>query len=172
CAGPPGATADFPRCGFLLLAPGREMGVLRANVELQHRFGIGSSVLTPPEIAALDPRMALDDVAGAAWEPKSGFADGYATATGFAAAARREGAEIWEKTAVGRLIVDGGRVRAVQTARGEISTPAVLAACGPWTPALLQPLGVNVPIQSSRQKVVQLAPSPVLGSRCEVVELM
>ena len=165
-----GATADFTRCGFLLLAPEREMGVLRANVELQHRFGIGSSVLTPPEIAALDPRMALDDVAGAAWEPKSGFADGYATATGFAAAARREGAEIWEKTAVGRLIVDGGRVRAVQTARGEISTPAVLAACGPWTPALLQPLGVNVPIQSSRQQVVQLAPPPGFGALGVVIE--
>ncbi len=165
-----GATADFTRCGFLLLAPEREMGVLRANVELQHRFGIGSSVLTPPEIAALDPRMALDDVAGAAWEPKSGFADGYATATGFAAAARREGAEIWEKTAVGRLIVDGGRVRAVQTARGEISTPAVLAACGPWTPALLQPLGVNVPIESSRQQVVQLAPPPGFGALGVVIE--
>ena len=165
-----GATADFTRCGFLLLAPEREMGVLRANVELQHRFGIGSSVLTPPEIAALDPRMALDDVAGAAWEPKSGFADGYATATGFAAAARREGAEIWEKTAVQRLIVDGGRVRAVQTARGEISTPAVLAACGPWTPALLQPLGVNVPIQSSRQQVVQLATPPGFGALGVVIE--
>ena len=165
-----GATADFTRCGFLLLAPEREMGVLRANVELQHRFGIGSSVLTPPEIAALDPRMALDDVAGAAWEPKSGFADGYATATGFAAAARREGAEIWEKTAVQRLIVDGGRVRAVQTARGEISTPAVLAACGPWTPALLQPLGVIVPIQSSRQQVVQLAPPPGFGALGVVIE--
>jgi len=165
-----GATADFTRCGFLLLAPEREMGVLRANVELQHRFGIDSSVLTPPEIAALDPRMALDDVAGAAWEPKSGFADGYATATGFAAAARREGAEIWEKTAVARLIVDGGRVRAVQTARGEISTPTVLAACGPWTPALLQPLGVNVPIESSRQQVVQLAPPPGFGALGVVIE--
>src|SRR5437667_11205088 len=98
------------------------MGVLRANVELQHRFGIGSSVLTPPEVAGLDPRMTLDDVAGAAWEPESGFADGYATAAGFAAAARREGAEIWEKTAVQRLIVDGGacapsRPRGARSAR-------------------------------------------------------
>lgn len=165
-----GTTADFTRCGFLLLAPEHEMGVLRANVELQHRFGIDSSVLTPAEIAALDPRLHLDDVAGAAWEPLSGFADGYATAAGFAAAARREGADIWEMTAAQRLIVDGGRVRAVQTARGEISTPAVLVACGPWTPALLQPLGVNVPIQSSRQQVVQLAPPPAFGALPVVIE--
>src|SRR2546427_4423561 len=165
-----GAVADFTRCGFLLLAPEPEMDVLRANVELQHRLGMVSSVLAPAEIAALDPRLHLDGVAGAAWEPGSGFADGYATAAGFAAAARREGAEIWEKTAVQRLIVDGGRVRAVQTVRGEISTPAVLAACGPWTPALLQPLGVNVPIQSSRQQVVQLAPPPGFGALGVVIE--
>jgi len=167
-----GAVADFTRCGFLLLAPEREMDVLRANVELQHRLGIVSSVLAPAEIAALDPRLHLDGVAGAAWEPGSGFADGYATAVGFAAAARREGAEIWETTAAQRLIVDGGRVRAVQTARGEISTPAVLVSCGPWTPALLQPLGVNVPIQASRQQVVQLAPPPAFGVLGVVIEDM
>lgn len=166
------ATADFTRCGFLLLAPEREMAVLRANVEMQHRLGIGSSVLTPPEIAALDPRLHLDDVAGAAWEPESGFADGYATAAGFAAAARREGAEIWERTAVQRIIVDGGRVGAVQTSQGEIRTPVVLAACGPWTPALLQPLGVKVPIRSSRQQVVQLAPPPAFGALSVVIEDM
>src|SRR2546428_5043086 len=167
-----GAVADFTRCGFLLLAPEPEMDVLRANVELQHRLGIVSSVLAPAEIGAMDPRLHLDGVAGAAWEPGSGFADGYATAAGFAAAARREGAEIWETTAAQRLIVDSGRVRAVQTARGEISTPAVLVSCGPWTPALLQPLGVNAPIQASRQQVVQLAPPPAFGVLGVVIEDM
>lgn len=166
------ATADFARCGFLLLAPEREMAVLRANVELQHQLGITSSVLTPPDIAALDPRLHLEDVAGAAWEPESGFADGYATAAGFAAAARREGAEIRERTIAQRIIVEGGRVRAVQTAQDEISTPVVLVACGPWTPTLLRPLGVGAPIQSSRQQVVQLAPPPAFGALSVVIEDM
>jgi glycine/D-amino acid oxidase-like deaminating enzyme len=129
-------------------------------------------VLTLPEIGALDPRLHLEGVAGAAWEPESGFADGYATAAGFAAAARREGADIRERTAAHRIIVEGGRVRAVQTAQGEISTPVVLVACGPWTPALLRPLGVNAPIQSSRQQVVQLAPPPVFGTLGVVIEDM
>src|SRR5207247_6683540 len=70
----------------------------------------------------------------------------------------------------GRLSVDGGRVRAVQTARGEISTPAVRAACGPWAPALLRPRGVNGPIESSRQQVVQLAPPPGFGALGVVIE--
>ncbi len=167
-----GAVADFIRCGFLLLAAEREMAGLRANVALQHRLGIRSFELTLREIADLDPRMNLDGVAGAAWEPESGFADGYATAAGFAAAARRAGAEIWETAPVQRIVVEGGLVRSVQTARGEISTPAVLVACGPWTPELLRPLGVDVPIRSSRQQVVQLAPPPSFGPLRIIIEDM
>lgn len=165
-----GAVADFTRCGFLLLAAEREMAGLRANVALQHRLGIHSSELTPEGIADLDPRMNLDGVAGAAWEPESGFADGYATAAGFAAAARRAGADIWESAPVQRIVVESGRVRSVQTMRGEISTPAVLVACGPWTPALLGPIGVDVPIRSSRQQVVQLAPPSTFGPLRIIIE--
>jgi len=165
-----GAVADFTRCGFLLLAAEREMAGLRANLALQHRLGIHSRELTPREIADLDSRMNLDGVAGAAWEPESGFADGYATAAGFAAAARRAGVEVWERAPVERIVVEGGRIRSVQTARGEISTPTVLVACGPWTPALLQPLGVEVPIRSSRQQVVQLAPPPSFGPVRFIIE--
>ncbi len=167
-----GAVADFTRCGFLLLAAEAEMAGLRANVDLQHRLGIRSFVLAPKDIAGLDPRMSLDGVAGAAWEPESGFADGYATAAGFAAAARRAGAEVWETAPAQRVVVEGGLVRGVQTARGEISTPTVLVACGPWTPELLRPLGVEVPIQSSRQQVVQLAPPASFGRLRIIIEDM
>jgi glycine/D-amino acid oxidase-like deaminating enzyme len=116
--------------------------------------------------------MNLDGVAGAAWEPESGFADGYATAAGFAAAARRAGAEVWEGAATQRIVVEGGRVRGVQTSRGEVSTSTVLVACGPWTPDLLRPLGIEVPIQSSRQQVVQLAPPPAFGPLRVIIEDM
>jgi glycine/D-amino acid oxidase-like deaminating enzyme len=167
-----GAAADFTRCGFLLLAGEGEMSGLRANVDLQHRLGIHADVLAPKDIAALDPRMRMDGVAGGAWEPESGFADGYATASGFAAAARRAGADIWETVAAQRIVVEGGAVRSVLTARGEISTPTVLVACGPWTPPLLRPLGVDVPIQSSRQQVVQLGLPTSFGPLRIVIEDM
>lgn len=167
-----GAVADFTRCGFLLLAAEGEMPVVRANVDLQHRLGVHSALVTPQEIAGLDSRLNLDGVAGGAWEPESGFADGYATASGFAAAARGAGAEVWESAAAQRIIVERSAVRGVQTARGEISTPTVLVASGPWTPQLLRPLGVDVPIQSSRQQVVQLGLPVSFGALGTVIEDM
>lgn len=163
-----GGVADFTRAGFLLLASPAQMPRLEENVSLQRSLGVRTSVLSTEEIRRLDPRLHLDDVGGAAYEPDSGFADGYATTASFAGAARRLGAEIWESTPVEHVVVEGGRVRGVRTSRGTIETSTALVAAGPWTPALLRPVGVNVPIESSRQQVVQLAPPAAFG-RLEVV---
>jgi sarcosine oxidase subunit beta len=165
-----GGTADFARIGFLLLVSEPQMPALRENISLQHRLGVRSEILSAGAVSELDPRLAVDDVGGAAWEPDSGFADGYATATSFATAARHHGAEIWEGTAVTAIEVSGGRVQALATSRGRVETPTVLVAAGPWTPALLSPLGIDVPIVSARQQVVQLVPPADFGQLRFVVE--
>lgn len=163
-----GATADFTRMGFLLLATPPQLPAVADNVALQRRLGVRTEILAPTEIARLDPRMNLEDVGGAAFEPDAGYADGYATTAGFATAARRLGAEIWEGTRAERLVLAGGRVTGVHTARGVIEASSVLVAAGPWTPSLLATAGIAVPIQAARQQVVHLDPPPGFG-RLEVV---
>jgi len=167
-----GGVADFTRAGFLLLASATQLPSLRANVELQRTLGVRTSVLAPGDILSLEPHMHVADVAGAAYEPDSGYADGYATSASFAAAARREGAEIWEGVRVHQIHEAGGRVRSVETSGGTIETTAVLVAAGPWTPPLLAPLGVTVPIKATRQQVVQLAPPEQVGGIKVVCEDM
>jgi glycine/D-amino acid oxidase-like deaminating enzyme len=165
-----GKSADFTRTGFLLLAPATELEGLAANVALQRRLGVRAEVLTPEEVARLDPRLDLEGVAGAAYEPEAGYADGYATATGFAAAARRLGVEVWEGTSAQELQVASGRVGGVQTSRGLVSCSRVLVAAGVWTAALLRTVGVDFPVVASREQVVQLAPPPSFGRLQLVVE--
>jgi len=165
-----GGIADFSRAGFLLLASPGQMPSLRSNVALQQRLGVRTSVLEPEQLEDFDPRLRVDDIGGGAYEPDSGFADGYATASSFASAARRLGARILEHTAVERILVDDGRVRGVATSAGEISSPSVLVAAGAWTTALLAPLEVHVPIEAARQQVVQLAPPESFGQLGVVVE--
>jgi len=158
-----GGTADFTQCGFLLLASAAQMPSVRANVELQRSLGVRTSVLTLDEIRALEPCMDIDDAGGGAYEPDSGFADGYATSASYAAAARRGGAEIWEMARAERIVVRGGRVHGVETSLGMVETNTVLVAAGPWTPQLMGPLGLDVPIRASREQVVQLAPPADVG---------
>lgn len=152
-----GGTADFRRCGFLLLAAGEALETAKATVEAQRALGVRASMLTTAEVSALDPRLAVDDVAGAAYEPDAGYADGYATTAAFANAARVLGVEIWEQTPAELIATDHGGVRGVITPRGVIETRAVLVAGGPWSPMLLAPLGVEIPIRVTRHQVVHLA---------------
>lgn len=165
-----GRSADFTRTGFLLLAPASELEGLAANVELQRRLGVRAEVLTPEEVARLDPRMDLDGVAGAAYEPDAGYADGYATATAFAAAARELGVEVWEGTPVLAVDVAAGRVQGVRTSRGTVACPRVVVAAGVWSAELLRPLGVDFPVVASREQVVHLAPPAAFGRLQLVVE--
>ncbi len=165
-----GGTADFTRTGFLLLATGTQLPAVTENVELQRRLGVRTSILSPREIAALDARMELSDVAGAAYEPESGYADGYATATGFATAARRMGVEFWEGTLAETITTGPHGVTGLQTSRGVIETSKILIAAGPWTPVLVATAGVTVPIQSSRQQVVQLVLPSGFGRLTLVIE--
>ncbi len=167
-----GATADFLRTGFLLLARPDQVPGMEANVALQQRLGVRTSLLTQAEVAALDPQMRVDDVGGAAYEPDAGYADGYAATAGFIGAARRHGAELWEGTAAERILTSDGRVTGVATSRGVIETEQLLVAAGPWTPTLLATADVSVPIQASRQQVVQLSPPAGFGKLGVVIEDM
>lgn len=167
-----GATADFIRTGFLLLARPDQLPGVEANVALQQGLGVRTSLLTAADVARLDPRMNVEDVGGAAYEPDAGYADGYAAAAGFIGAARRRGATLWEGTVAERILTSGGRVTGVATSRGVIETEQLLVAAGPWTPALLATADVRLPIEASRQQVVQLSPPAEFGRLPVVIEDM
>jgi len=167
-----GSPADFTQVGFLLLATADQLPAVEENVALQRRLGVRTSVLAREEVRRLDPRMRVEDVAGAAYEPDAGYADGYAATAGFARAARRLGVEIWEGTRAARIVTRDGTVTGVETSRGLVETPALLVAAGPWTPAILATAGVAVPIQASRQQVVHLEPPRAFGPLRLVIEDM
>ncbi len=149
-----GGTADFHRTGFLILVPPGQELMLEANVRLQRRLGVATSVIDRKEISAIDARLHTDDVGAGAYEPDSGHADGYATSMAFAAAARRHGTEVREGTPALRLLMEGLRVTGVETPAGRISAGAVLVAAGPWARGLLSPIGIDVPIRTTRHQVV------------------
>ena len=88
----------------------------------------------PGEAQALVPAMAVDDVALAAHEPESGYADASSTTNALAARARELGATIVQHVPVEAILVAGGRVTGVRTAAGEIHAPAVVVCAGLWAP--------------------------------------
>jgi glycine/D-amino acid oxidase-like deaminating enzyme len=143
----------FRQVGVLWLVGPDSAPHLRANVTRARELGARLDLLAPGDVRALVPPMAVDDVALAAHEPESGYADATATTNAFAARARELGATIALDTAVEALLVAGGKVTGVRTAAGEISAPAVAVCAGLWADRLLAPLGIAVSIAPKRHQM-------------------
>lgn len=149
-AGDPGLES----VGFLrLVAPGDE-DALRHNVTMQRELGSDTMLVTPDEIAFIEPFIRTDDFNLAAYEPHSGFADANATAFGFAQAATKRGASIHTGVEVLRILTENDRITGVKTSAGTISTPIVLVAAGAFANTLLFPLEIDLGVFPRRSRVV------------------
>jgi glycine/D-amino acid oxidase-like deaminating enzyme len=148
-----GGDPGYRQVGILWLAASDRAANLAANVRRARALGVKVTEMTPDRVRELVPEMATDDVVVAAYEAESGYADAGATTNALAAAARGLGATVIQHLAVEALLVSGGRVTGVRTTAGEISAPAVVVCAGLWAPALLAPLGIDVPVQPTRHQM-------------------
>ena len=62
--------------------------------------------------------------------------------------------------AVEEILLSDGAVAGVATARGEIRAPTVVTATGAWARDLLDPLGVEVPVERRRLDMAMLSQPP------------
>jgi glycine/D-amino acid oxidase-like deaminating enzyme len=161
--GPLDIRLDPAPIGFLIVAgddPGeREAGRIEAEavrptgVRVEHLDGAGARRVEP----ALGPDVAeawlLDD--GRRLDPA-------ALTVSMALLAGARGADIRRHVTVRSFLREGDRVRGVVTDAGEVSADAVVVAAGPWTPAVVRPLGVSVPVEAARGWLVHLGRPPEL----------
>lgn len=158
-----GGEAGFRRTGFLALFGPGDGAALRANVAMHRAAGVSAHALSPDDIRALEPRLGLDGVDAAAWEPDSGYADPHGATVAYAAAARRHGAEIRIGVTVTGLRASGGKLDRVETSAGPIATRAVVVAAGYRTRDLLAPLGIDVPLTPVRHDIAIVGRSAAFG---------
>jgi sarcosine oxidase, subunit beta len=148
-----GGDCGFEALGFVQIVDPAHAEALRANVAMQQRLGIDTRLVSREELTEISPDLRVDDVGAAAYEPGSGFADPNATTFAFAAAARRLGATIETDCEVLRIVTDGGRVAGVETSRGRVAAPVVVAVPGAWAGRLFDQLGLDFGLTPYRIQV-------------------
>jgi glycine/D-amino acid oxidase-like deaminating enzyme len=89
-----GGDPGFRQVGILWLAGADRAANLKENVRRARALGVRVDLITPRELKALVPAMNVDDLAVAAHEPESGYADAASTTNALAARARELGATI------------------------------------------------------------------------------
>lgn len=155
------ADVQYRRRGNLRLARNEaEVKVIRDLVQRQAGEGLDLSFLpSNAEVRGIAPAIS-EHVLAASFCPTDGHADPIKTTHAFAKAAQREGAVIREGVAARAICTAHGRVTGVETSAGFMAAGTVVVAAGINTPALLAPLGLDLPLRVTVVHVLQTEPLP------------
>ncbi|HXA29154.1 MAG TPA: FAD-binding oxidoreductase [Candidatus Angelobacter sp.] len=151
-----GSTADLREIGYLFLATtDDEAAQFRANVEMQHRVGLGEVSLLDVERARdMVPELRVEDVTAATFCPTDGLAGPNEVTAGYAGAARRHGATIVEGCEVVEITRHRGRVTGARTADGaDVDASIVVNCAGPYAALVGRMAGVDIPVRPFRRHI-------------------
>lgn len=159
--------------GYLYLATAAGEATLRDNHGLQMRHGADVALLTPTELAARFPWLALQDVTlGSLGLSGEGWFDGYLLLTALRKKAQSQGVRYVADEAVGfdRAASDGVQhVAAVRLkSGGTLPCSHAVNAGGPWAGAIAAWAGIALPVVGKRRTVFHLA-SPAQLPRCPLL---
>src|SRR3989449_906229 len=156
-----GVDPQFRQHGYLILiATEDELATARRSVELQRSLGVKVELLDAAATRALCPYLNTDDLLGATYTPRDGYADPYLCATAIAARARDLGVVIRQQHEVRGFRRDGDRVSGVTTAAGAFEAPAVVIATGAWSGVVGRLAHVDIPVRPHRRHKFMTAPFP------------
>ena len=147
----------YARFGYMLLVVEDQLDGLRYNIDLGRSLGVDTRFVVGSEITDVEPLVDADGLAGGAYEPEGGYIDVTKMVLSWLAAATAAGATVLAPVAVEGIMTSGGAVTGVSTAAGEIRAPTVVAATGAWARDLLDPLGVEVPVERRRLDIAVLS---------------
>ena len=109
-------------------------------------FNVNVEVLNKQKVKELYPVINDKDILGGVYMPEDGQADPVGVTNVLAKAARMEGAQIFEKTPVTKILVKNNRIIGVETSEGKIECEYVVLATGMWSRQIGEDIGVSVPL--------------------------
>jgi sarcosine oxidase, subunit beta len=156
---------EFVQNGYLLLAYTDKMvEQFQKNLVLQNSLDIPAYWVTPQEALSIVPHLNIEGLLGATYCPEDGHCNPFEVIKLFSGAARRLGVDIRTHSAATGIVTENGRVKAVRTRDGEISTPIVVNAAGGYAKAVGRMAGLQLPIFPERHEILVTEPvEPLLG---------
>ncbi len=132
--------------GNLFLVDAAGEAAARAGFDRQRSLGCAVEWLDCDAIATEFPALRSVGMVGGTFGSADGRVDAAAMLHGYRSKAIELGAA-FEVDEVGAVVTFGARVAGVATSRGPIEADAVVIAAGAWTPGLLAPLGIQLPVR-------------------------
>lgn len=132
---------------------------VRAAAAALQAAGVAYEVLDAAGTRRRFPAFAMDDAEAVVYEPSMGWARASRCVCAAVRLAREAGAELRERARVAAIEPRRNGV-AIQMESGERSeADAAVVAAGPWSGPLLARLGLQLPLEVTRQPYIHLAPA-------------
>ncbi|HHT62198.1 MAG: NAD(P)/FAD-dependent oxidoreductase [Bacillota bacterium] len=156
---------EFKQGGYLLCAyTEAEWTQFHKNVELQKRLGIPVELVTPEGAREIVPHLNIDGLYGATFCGTDGHANPFHVVDAYAKAARRLGVVFETYTEVTGIKVENGKVKGVETTRGDIATPLVINAANYAAGLICKMVGFDLPLYPQRHQALVTEPvEPMQG---------
>ena len=118
------------------------------DVEVLKQYGVPFEVLDRAGFCRVEPALKLtqEKFVGALRLPNDETGDCFLFTNRLAEMAAAQGVTFRWNTRIDALGVEGGRITTVRTAAGELKADAVVMALGSFSPLLLRPLGIRIPV--------------------------
>ena len=156
-----GVDPNFRQHGYLILIATEEaLALAHQSVALQRGLGVEVDLLDADDTGRLCPYLRTDDLRGATYSKRDGYADPYLCTTAIAARARELRVEIRQQCEVRGITRRGDRVTGVDTAEGTVEAGAVVVATGAWSGRVGALAGVEIPVVPHRRHKFVTAPFP------------
>ncbi len=125
-----------------------QVAAAEKDIKVLKAGGVAFEVLDREGCIAAEPGLAgaRDRIAGGLRLPGDETGDCYKFTNGLADLAAARGVEFRYGVAIGRLVAAGGRVTGVETDAGLVTADAVVVALGSYSPRLVAPLGLRLPV--------------------------
>jgi sarcosine oxidase subunit beta len=157
----PGQAIDLHQPGYLfLLSEPDSVADFERAVDLQNSLGVASRMLTPDEAVALSPIVSPDGLLAAAYHARDGYCSPESVVLGYAAGARRHGAQVRTGVRVTGIRTEGRAISGVLTDQGEVRTDTVICAAGAWSREVGAWAGVDLPVTPLRRQILITEPLP------------
>jgi D-amino-acid dehydrogenase len=118
------------------------------DIAVLKQYGVPYEVLDRTGCIGAEPALASvkEKFVGGLRLPQDETGDCHMFTQALAAEAARLGVQFKFNTTIERLVADGGNITGVVTSAGLLQADAYVAALGSWSPRLLKPIDISVPV--------------------------
>ncbi|MDD4000617.1 MAG: FAD-binding oxidoreductase [Bacilli bacterium] len=150
---------EFSQEGYLIIAANvEEEEDFKKNIELQNSLGILSKKISREEALKIVPHLNPEAFLSATYCPTDGHLNPFKMTDAYYQAAKRLGVEFLFHEEVREIILEDGKIKAVQTNKRRLETNNIINAAGPYAKEVGALVGLDLPVYPERHEILVTEP--------------